>query len=176
MRNSKTLIIYYSRTGNTKVIAELIAEKVGGNLVQVETKEKRPVDYQKEVEQNAQEQEKESLPELKPTILNFDKYERIFIGTSTWNMALPQALVSFLVSHDFNRKKVIPFNTHGGYGSGSTFNQISTYTKGSNVLEGYTVKGGEEISGLMLAIEGKKKVQVSREIDTWLEKINQLKK
>ncbi len=172
MKNSKTLIVYYSRTGNTKAVAELIQEKIGGDLVQIETVEKRPRDYQKEVEQNAQEQENEILPELTTTIPDFDKYERIFVGTPTWNMALPQAVVSFLNSYDFNGKTIIPFNTHGGYGVGSTFSQISANTKGANVLEGYTVKGGEETNGLMLIIKNKNREKVSKEIDTWLETIN----
>lgn len=172
MENPKTLIVYYSRTGNTKAVAELIQEKVGGDLVQIETEEKRPTDYRKEVEQNTLEQERESLPELTTTIPNFEKYERIFIGTPTWNMALPQAVVSFLDSHDFNGKTIIPFNTHGGYGPGSTFKQISTSAKGADVLEGYTVKGGEETNGLMLAIKDKNRDRVSKEIDTWLERVN----
>ena len=141
MKNSKTLlIVYYSRTGNTKAVAELIQEKVGGDLVQIETEEKRPTNYQKEVEQNVQEQEREVLPELTTIIPDFDKYERIFVGTPTWNMALPQVVVSFLDSYDFNGKTIIPFNTHGGYGAGSTFSQISFNTKGANVLEGVHCK------------------------------------
>lgn len=105
--------------------------------------------------EKAQKQEREVLPELTTTIPDFDKYERIFLGTPTWNMALSQAVVSFLDSYDFNGKTIIPFNTHGGYGAGSTFSQISANTKGANVLEGYTVKGGEETKGLMLIIKRK---------------------
>ncbi|MDN3139682.1 flavodoxin [Enterococcus faecalis] len=172
MKNPKTLIAYYSRTGNTKAVAELIQEKIAGDLIQIETEEKRPIDYPKEVEQNALEQERDILPELTTTIPDFDKYERIFIGTPTWNMALPQAVVSFLDSYDFTGKTIIPFNTHGGYGVGSTFSQISANTKGANVLEGYTVKGGEETNGLMLIIKDKNREKVSKEIDTWLETIN----
>ncbi|WP_285765978.1 flavodoxin [Peribacillus sp. SI8-4] len=121
IKNSKTLIVYYSRTGITKAVAELIQEKVGGDLVQIETKESRPTDYRMEVEQNAQEQESATLPELKTIITNFENYDRIFIGAPTWNMALPQAVVSFLNSYNFEKKTVIPFNTNGGYGPGSTF-------------------------------------------------------
>lgn len=170
--NPKTLIVYYSRTGNTKVVAELIQEKLGGDLFQIETQEERPSNYRKEVEQNEEEQEDSMLPELKSKISNFNQYDLIFIGAPTWNMALPQAVVSFLDSYDFTGKTIIPFNTHGGYGVGSTFSQISANTKGANVLEGYTVKGGEEINGLMLIIKDKNREKVSKEIDTWLETIN----
>ena len=45
MKKTKTLIVYYSRTGNTKVVAELIQDKVGGDLAQIETKQERPSNY-----------------------------------------------------------------------------------------------------------------------------------
>ncbi|MET3561353.1 flavodoxin [Enterococcus rotai] len=174
MGNPKTLIVYYSRTGNTKVVAELIQEKLGGDLFQIETQEKRPSNYRKEVEQNEEEQEGNVLPELKSKISNFNQYDRIFIGAPTWNMALPQAILTFMDSYEFAGKTVIPFNTNGGYGTGSTFNQIKFGVQGAEVLDGYSVKGGEETNGTLLAIEGERKVEVSREIDTWLEKIGQL--
>lgn len=150
MEEFKTLIVYYSRTGNTKVVAKLIQEKVGGTLVKIETKEPRPKDYRTEVEQNEKEQDNHTLPELKTIVSDFDEYNRIFIGT--------------------------PINTHGGYGEGATFRQISANISGANILSGYTVKGGEETNGVLLAIKDKNKDKVSKEIDLWLENINQLNK
>ncbi|MCH4167723.1 MAG: flavodoxin [Streptococcaceae bacterium] len=173
MENPKTLIVYYSRTGNTKAVAELIQQKVGGELVQIETATPRPSNYRQEVNQNEQEQDDNVLPELKTKINNFDSYDRVFVGTPTWNMALPQAVVSFLEDYNFSGKTVIPFNTNGGYGVGATFAQIKDGVKGANVLKGFSVKGGEETNGILLAIKGNKKVEVSKEIDEWLKDINQ---
>lgn len=170
METSKTLIVYYSRTGNTKAVAELIQKKTDGMLVQIETKIERPKNYQMEVRQNEQEQESNTLPELKTQIDDFDQYTRIFIGTPTWNMALPQAVVTFLDTYDFSNKTVIPFNTNGGYGEGSSFEQIKAGTKGANVLAGFSVKGGEEINGKLLAITGSREETVSQELDKWLKK------
>lgn len=175
MAYSKTVIVYYSRTGNTKAVAELIQEKVGGQLIQLETKAKRPSSYRKEVAQNEQEQNNNIKPELKTTVSvsDFEQNDRIFIGAPTWNMALPQAVVTFLNNHEFNGKTVIPFNTNGGYGIGSTFDQIEAGAKGSTVLEGFAVHGGEEANGRLLAIKDGRKVEVSRELETWLKKIGQ---
>lgn len=173
MAYSKTVIVYYSRTGNTKAVAELIQEKVGGQLIQLETKAKRPSSYRKEVAQNEQEQNNNIKPELKTTVFDFEQNDRIFIGAPTWNMALPQAVVTFLNNHEFNGKTVIPFNTNGGYGIGSTFDQIEVGAKGSTVLEGFAVHGGEETNGRLLAIKDVRKVEVSRELETWLKKIGQ---
>ncbi|BDR55997.1 flavodoxin family protein [Xylocopilactobacillus apis] len=171
MNEPKTLIVYYSRSGNTKAVAKIIQSKVGGDLVQIETSDPRPTNYRKEVEQNVQEQNNNTLPKLKTSIKNFNSYKRIFIGTPTWNMALPQAVVTFLNSYDFSKKTVIPFNTNGGYGIGSTFDQIKKGAKGADVLHGYSVKGGEEIDGILLTIKDQKKVKVSKEVDSWLKRI-----
>lgn len=176
MRNSKTLIVYYSRSGNTKTVAELIQEKVGGEIVLLETKEARPSNYQEEVAQNEQEQSTNIEPELKPSIPDFEDYDRIFIGAPTWNMALPQAVITFMNSYDFSGKVVLPFNTNGGYGVGSSFEQIKSSLSAVKVLEGFSVHGGEEGNGILLAIKGNRKTKVSQEIDTWLEKIGQSKK
>lgn len=175
MRSPKTLIVYYSRTGNTKAVAELIQEKVGGQLVQLETTEERPSNYREEVAQNQQEQENQVEPELKTSIPDFEEYDRIFIGAPTWSMALPQAVVTFLNNNDFDGKTVIPFNTNGGYGAGSTFDQIEAGAQGATVLDGFSVHGGKETNGILLAIKDGRKVEVSRELDIWLEKIGQLK-
>ena len=168
-----TLIVYYSRTGNTKVLAELIQAQVGGDLFQIETKDPRPQSYRKEVSQNALEQREQILPALKRSVPNFDSYQRIFIGTPTWNMALPQAVVSFLKSYHFDEKIVIPFNTNGGYGSGSTFRQIKQLAVGAKVLEGFSIKGGEEINGQLLVIKGQKKRETAQKVAEWLNKIKQ---
>lgn len=173
MKNPKTLIVYYSRTGNTKVVAELIQEKLRGDLVQLETQQERPSDYQKEVEQNEREQQNNTIPDLKTGIPNFEQYDRIFIGFPVWNMALPQAIVTFFNSYNFKGKTVIPFNTNGGYGPGKSFDQVSSILKGANILEGVSIHGGEEINGILLAINKGRRVEVSQEIERWIKKINQ---
>lgn len=172
MATQKTLIVYYSRTGNNRAVAELIQAKIGGELVQLKTKTARPKNYRAEVDLNQAEQENNVLPELETKISNFATHNRIFIGTPTWNMALPQAVVSFLKEHNFSNKTVIPFNTNGGYGAGSAFTQIKREAKGAAVLRGYSVKGGEEISGRLLVIKDNKKVAVAQEVDHWLSAIN----
>ncbi|MHA3065909.1 flavodoxin family protein [Lacticaseibacillus saniviri] len=173
MKAPKTLIVYYSRTGNTKAVAELIQQQVGGDLAQIETKTARPSNYRAEVEQNAREQEQSVKPALKSNLPDLKQYDRIFIGSPTWNMALPQAVVSFMANNDFAGKTVIPFNTNGGYGVGSVFTQIKQGTSGALVLKGFSIKGGEEINGILLAIKGNRRITISKEIRTWLTSINQ---
>ncbi|WP_424348665.1 flavodoxin [Latilactobacillus sp. 5-91] len=167
----KTLIVYYSRTGNTQAVAELIHDQVGGDLVALETQEKRPTNYRAEVDLNAREQLANQLPTLKTTIPDFEKYDRIFIGAPTWNMALPQAVMTFLAMYDFTDKTIIPFNTHGGYGAGQMVTQIKAAVGDAVVLPILSIAGGEEINGQLLAIEDTVKETVAKEVTAWLQKI-----
>lgn len=164
----KTLIVYYSRTGNTQAVSELIHAQVGGDLVALETQEKRPTNYRAEVDLNAREQLQNQLPPLKTTIPDFEQYDRIFIGAPTWNMALPQAVLTFLATYDLTDKTIIPFNTHGGYGAGQMVVQIQAAVGDATVLPVLSVAGGAEINGQLLAIEGQTKEVVAKKVMIWL--------
>lgn len=174
MPHNKILIAYYSQTGNTKAVVDLIHDQVNGTMYQIETEDARPSNYESEVSQNVQEQRNNTLPKLKTIVPNFSSYDTVFIGTPTWNMALPQPVETFLHQYNFSNKTVIPFNTNntnGGYGSGSTFKQIQQAAKSAKVLEGLSVKGGVEQDGVLLDIKGNRRSNVSSQVLEWLKKI-----
>lgn len=171
MESNKKLIAYYSRTGNTAAVAKLIQETVGGNLWRIKTAEERPRDYAEEVALNQQEQQQGLLPSLDSSTPDFDGYEIIFLGAPTWNMALPQAVVAFLETYDFSNKIIVPFNTHGGYGSGTVFTQIRKYAKHAEILKGFSIHGGEERNGVLFAIQGDKEQKTIQAMHRWLDTI-----
>lgn len=111
----KILIVYLSRTNNTKVIAEIIKKNVGGKLVALELENPYPNDYKTTVDQVAKENEKGFLPPLTTKIDSMRKYDFIFIGFPTWGMQLPPPVKSFLNQYDLKSKTIIPFNTNAGY-------------------------------------------------------------
>lgn len=174
-QDKNILIVYLSRTSNTKALAEIINKKVGGDLVEIELVTPYPADYKTAVRQVANENKNGFLPPLKTKIDNIEKYDIVFLGFPTWGMQLPPPLKSFLSQYDFSGKTVVPFNTNGGYGIGSSFDTIKELCPGSKVLEGYSTKGGEEIYGIMYVMEGQKEKQVNKEVDEWLDKIGYLK-
>ncbi|MDT7828010.1 flavodoxin [Pricia sp. S334] len=167
------LIVYLSRTNNTKVVAEMIHEKVGGDLVALELKNPYPADYQSIVKQVAEENRTGFLPPLK-TKVDVDKYDTIFLGFPTWGMQLPPPVKSFLTRYDFEDKTVIPFNTNAGYGIGSSFRTVESLCSDCNILEGFSVTGGIERDGIYLAIKGKRKVEVRELLMEWLENLKPL--
>ena len=75
------MIVYLSRTNNTKVVAEMIHENVGGDLVALELKNPYPQNYKSIVEQVAEENRTGFLPPLK-TQINMDKYDTVFLVSS----------------------------------------------------------------------------------------------
>jgi flavodoxin len=176
IQNQKNIaIVYLSRTNNTKVVAEIIQKDVGGNLIPLELKNPYPDDYRTTVGQVVEEDRTGFLPPLKTKIDNIDQYEIIFVGFPTWGMQLPPPIKSFLRSYDLSGKTIIPFNTNGGYGIGSCFQQIRELCPKSNLLNGFSTKGGEEINGILLGIEGKRLSEVEGEVHAWLVKIGLLK-
>lgn len=173
--SGKVLIVYLSRTNNTKAIAKIIHEKVGGDLVALELVNPYPDDYKTTVAQVVEENESGFLPPLKTKIGNIQDYDIVFVGFPTWGMQLPPPMKSFLKLYDLSGKTVVPFNTHGGYGIGSTFSTVKQMCPNSKVVEGFSIKGGVERDGILFVMEGEKEKDARLEIEKWLQKINIIK-
>lgn len=172
LKDKNVLIVYLSRTNNTKAVAEMIHEEVGGALVELELVTPYPEDYDAIVSQVDRENETSYLPPLKTKIDSIKKYDVVFVGFPTWDMQLPPPMKSFLNAYDLSGKTVIPFNTNGGYGLGSSIRQIEELCPNSNILEAFSVRGGLERDGIYLAIQGDRKEEVREEVKKWLQKIN----
>lgn len=168
------LIVYLSRTGNTEAVAEIIHRQLGGDLVALELETPYPEDYDAIVAQVDAENETGYLPPLKTEIENPGDYDTVFLGFPTWDMALPPPMKSFLHGNDLGGKAVIPFNTNGGYGIGSSFRTVEELASDARILEGFSVKGGLERDGIHLAIEGDRRKEVAAKVIEWLRKIQML--
>src|SRR5690554_4919142 len=174
IKPDKSLIVYLSRTNSTKAVAEMIQDKIGGTLVSLELQTPYPENYKAIVTQVADENETGYLPPLKTKIENLGQYELIFIGFPTWGMQLPPPMKSFLSQNDLNGKTVIPFNTNAGYGTGSIFDTVEKLCPESEILEGFSTKGGIERDGVLFVMEGAKEIEVRQEVNSWLKEINLL--
>ncbi len=169
------LIVYLSRTNNTKAIAEIIQKNAGGTLVALELEKPYPENYQATVQQVVKENETGYLPPLKTKIDSIEKYDIVFIGFPTWDMKMPPPVKSFLHQYNLSRKTVIPFNTNAGYGVGSGFQTVKELCSKSNVLEGFSTKGGVERDGVYFVIKDEKAKEAEKEIKQWLQKIRVIK-
>ncbi|MCV9929481.1 flavodoxin [Flavobacterium sp. LS1R49] len=168
--SKKILIVYLSRTNNTKAIAEIIQNNVGGDLIAIELQKPYPENYKQTVDQVSKENETGYFPPLKTKLENIEKYDVIFIGFPTWGMQLPPPIKSFLKQYNLSGKTIIPFNTNAGYGVGSSFETVKKNCNNSTVLEGFEIKGGKEKEGILFVMKGDKKVKATTEVQQWLQK------
>ncbi|RAK68428.1 flavodoxin [Hymenobacter edaphi] len=172
----KVLIVYLSRTNNTKAVAGMIQQALGGTLVALELEKPYPANYQATVQQVARENEQGYLPPLRTRIANIAQYEVVFVGFPTWGMQLPPPVKSFLKQHDLSGKTIVPFNTNAGYGVGSSFETVKALAPNSTILEGFTTRGGVERDGVLFVMEVTKETQARAAILAWLKRINLLRK
>lgn len=150
--DKKILVLYFSRTGeeynvgtitkgNTEIVAEMIAQKVGGDLFEVKPAKPYPNEYQACTEIAKTELESNARPAFEKNIDNLAQYDTIFIGYPIWWSALPRVMMTFLESNDFSGKKIIPFCTHGGSGLAGTEREIKDACPNSEVLSGLAIVG-----------------------------------
>lgn len=172
--SNKPLIVYLSRTNNTKAIAEIIHKNIGGTLVSLELEKPYPENYQAVVQQVVEENESGYLPPLKTKIDSIGKYDVVFLGFPTWGMKLPPPMKSFLLEYDLSGKTVVPFNTNAGYGVGSSFQTVKEFCPNSKVPEGFEIKGGVERDGILFVMEGEKATEAEAKVKAWLQKIDMI--
>ena len=171
VKPGKVLIVYLSRTGNTRAIAEMIHKQVGGSFVALELVTPYPANYPATVEQVARENETGFLPPLKTKIDRIGQYDVVFVGFPTWGMQLPPPIKSLLRQYNLSGKTVIPFNSNGGYGIGSSFDTVKELCPDSKILAGFTMRGGSERDGQLLVLKGEKANEVQAEVQKWLRKL-----
>ncbi len=155
---SKTLILYFSMSGNTQTVANYIHDAIGGDIIRLETVETYPEDYNELVDYAQQEQQENARPELKTTIENIDGYDTIFLGYPNWWGDLPMPIYTFLDEYDLSGKTIAPFITHGGSGLSGTDENIQAEEPDATVTEG-------------LAIYGDDAQNSQSEVEDWLEEL-----
>lgn len=82
---------------------------------------------------------------------------------------------SFLKQYNLRGKTIVPFNTNGGYGIGSSFETVRELCPNSKLLEGFEIKGGVERDGVLFVIKDQKKKEAAAKVKTWLQKIKLFK-
>ena len=120
------LVVYYSATGNTENVANIIAETTGGDLFALEPVEPytdEDLNYSDENSRVSREHEDESLRDVElasTTVDNWDSYDTVFIGYPIWWGIAAWPVDSFVENNDFTGKTVIPFATSASSGLGES--------------------------------------------------------
>lgn len=152
-----TLTVYFSWSGNTRGIARLLHQKVGGDIVEIEPVTPYSGDYNTCLEQAKRDQERAARPALKTRIADMGRYDVVFLGYPNWWATIPMPIASFLEQYDFSGKTIVPFVSHGGGRLGQSVTDIAKLCPSSKIMEALSVRygGGASLSGDMDAWLGR---------------------
>lgn len=138
-----TLVAYFSWSGNTRQMAEIIAQETGADLFEITVADPYPDDYNTLLDIAQQEQRDAARPALSTQVENWDRYDTVFLGYPCWWGDAPMAVYTFLESYDCTGKVLIPFNTSASSGFGASLTGISESAPDATVLDGLSLTEAE---------------------------------
>lgn len=141
---SPILVAYFSRTGNTRVVAGLIHRSLGTNIFEIRPAAQYPEDYLTTVEQARQERDQGIEPALEAKVPGIAGYATVFLGFPIWGETAPPIIRSFLSAHDLSGKPLIPFITHGGYGLGDSASVVARHAPRALLRPGFSMQADQE--------------------------------
>ena len=136
-----TLIAYFSWSGNTEAMANLIQQETGGELFEITPATPYTDDYNELLDIAQQEQDENARPELASQVENWESYDAVFVGYPDWWSDAPMLVYTFLESYDWTGKTLIPFCTSGGSGFGRSLDNLAVSAPGAAILDGLHVQG-----------------------------------
>ena len=136
----KMLVLYYSQTGNTKAVAEEIANKLGADIEEITMADPYDPDFQATIDRCLKEREQEILPTINPVKADLANYDVIFLGYPVWFGTYAPPVITFLNDADFSGKKIVPFCTFGSGGLESSVKDLVAAEPNAEVLPGYGVR------------------------------------
>lgn len=142
--STKSLVVYFSRSGNTRVVAGLIQRDQQADLFEILPELEYPDDYLETVERSRQEVMSGFHPPLRNAVSDISQYDVVFVGFPIWGETAPPAVRAFLSGHDLSGKVVVPFIMHGGYGVGDSLQVVAQLSPGATVIQGFVMQGLQE--------------------------------
>ena len=136
----KILVLYYSQTTNTKVLAEEIANRLGADIEEIVALNPYDGDFQATIERCMKEREEGTTVEIQPLAANVADYDVVFIGYPVWFGTYAPPVATLLDQIDLSGKKVVPFCTFGSGGLESSVKDLAAKQPGAEILPGYGVR------------------------------------
>ena len=148
----------YVEVGNTMKVAQIIAQKTGAELFEVAPAKKYPADYDTCIDVAKKEQNRNDRPAIAQD-KDISDYDVIFFGYPVWWGDIPMCMYTFIEAHDWSGKRIIPFCTHEGSGTGRTEGTLKRTMKGAEIARAMAMRGATAQKG---------GADVDRTVDSWL--------
>lgn len=156
----KVLVVYYSASGNTKRVAEDIAEAADGDLFEITPAEPYTSDdlnWTNSDSRVSREHDDESLRDVPLTtteVENWDDYDTVFIGYPIWWGIAAWPVDTFVKNNDFTGKTVIPFATSSSSGMGQSGTLLSEMAGTGDWQDGQRFSSGASQSDVADWVSG----------------------
>jgi flavodoxin len=137
---SPAIVIFYSRTGNTRTVAQAISNSLDCDLQEIlDLKDRSGI---KGFIGGVVDTNKNALTDISPNSVDLTAYNPVLIGSPIWGNKFCPAMATFCKAADFKGKKVILFAVTSGRATQKNFDQYSNLieTKGGNVIDTFVIK------------------------------------
>ena len=147
---AKTLVVYFSATGNTKAVAEEISRLTGADLYEIV-----PADPYTDADLNYNNNDCRANQEMNDTsarpaigsgVIDVSPYDIVFVGYPIWWGTMPRIINTFLDTYDLSGKTVLPFCTSGSSGITQSVSDFRAAEPGADVRDGLRASGANDSS------------------------------
>ena len=150
---SRKLVAYFSATGVTAKVAELIADAAGADVYQIQPEVPYTAADLNWMDKNSRSSVEMNDKKIRPAMvkrnLQVEDYDVVFLGFPIWWYVAPTIINTFLESFDFAGKKIILFATSGGSGFGKTVEELKvSVTDDTQIIEGKLLNGKQTLVGV----------------------------
>lgn len=136
----KRLVVFFSASGTTKKVAEMIASAADADMYEIMPKQpysKADLNWMdKKSRSSVEMSDKKFRPEISDTDVFVDQYDEIILGFPIWWYVAPTIMNTFLEKYDFTGKKIVLFATSGGSGFGNTVSELKPSAPDAEIVEG----------------------------------------
>lgn len=153
----KPLLVFFSRpgenyfnggridlaVGNTKAVAQTIADLIDVDLYAIEAAAPYSRAYDPTVARNVREQREQARPAIANPLPSLAGRDTVLIGSPIWNVQIPRIMRTFVDAHDWAGVRVVPFTTHAMSGLGGAVEEYKQACEGATVADGLAVRGEE---------------------------------
>ena len=155
---SKKLVAYFSASGVTAKVADMLADAVGADIHEIRPKvpyTKADLNWMNKKSRSSIEMADKTIrPEIAESNVEIENYDVIFLGFPIWWYVAPTIINSFLESADFSGKKIILFATSGGSKFGKTVEELKISVPDScEIIEGKLLNGRQTISSINVWVD-----------------------
>lgn len=137
---AKKLVAYFSASGVTKKVAEMISEVSEYELYEIKPKQaytKADLNWMdKNSRSSVEMKDKKFRPEIITKDIEMSDYDEIILGFPIWWYVAPTIINTFLEAYDFSGKKITLFATSGGSEFGNTVSELKPSAPNADIVEG----------------------------------------